>query len=99
MGLPCLLIELSNKALANYKKNIIVLGFVAFSVSNLIAMYQNMVHFNVVLDSIQAATFKGSDINFKSIFENYHHKAVWRVACFQVVATALLSYVLLREEN
>ncbi|MDV7104599.1 hypothetical protein R3X26_09345 [Vibrio sp. TH_r3] len=85
--------------LAKYKKNLILLGFIAFSVSNFIAMHQNMIHFNVVLENIQTSTFSNTDINFKNIFDSYHHKVVWRILGFHVLVTVMLSYILHRKKN
>lgn len=85
--------------LAANKRKLVIVGFIAFSFSNLIAMHQNMIHFNVILENIQIADFGSMEIDFQDIFSSYRTKVIWRVLGFHAVVTTLLSYVLYRNEK
>jgi|GEM_PF-2905047 hypothetical protein len=76
------------------RRIIVIVGFVAFSGSNLFAMYQNMVHFNTVLTVLQKYKYSGAGVNLSTVFAQYHEKGIWRVLIFQAIITLLLSYVL-----
>jgi uncharacterized membrane protein len=85
--------------LSQKRRLIIIIGFVGFSASNLIAMYQNMSHFNVVLSALQEYKVDSNGINFTDIFSQYHLKVIWRILGFQILVTILLSYVLYKPKD
>lgn len=81
------------------KRLIIIVGFIAFAVSNFIAMKHNLSQFNQVLLVLKQASFTSYDLNFKTIFAHYNHKNPISILGFQALITIVLSYVLYKSEE
>ncbi len=78
----------------NSRRLIIIAGFIAFAISNLIAIHQNITHFNSVLSVLQSYKFPDSSVDLSSVFKVYNDKPPLRILGFHCFLTVLLSYVL-----
>lgn len=85
--------------LSEKRRIIVIIGFVAFAGSNLVSMYQNMVHFNAVLTALQQYEYSGTGVNLTNVFAQYHEKGIWIVLVFQAVISFFLAYVLSKSRD
>lgn len=80
--------------LSRKRRGIMIMGFVIFSISNLIAMEQNIQHYNVTLSLLKNFDYQGYYIDFQHLFNDLDYKNMEAILIFQIITTCMLSYLL-----
>ena len=80
--------------LSRKRRYMMIIGFIAFSVSNLISLEQNIQHFNTTLYVLKTFNYDLNTLNFRHLFDQFSYKDTLSILGFQIGSTCVLCYLL-----
>lgn len=84
----------SYKKISVKRSRIVIIGFFIFSLSNTIAMQENIDHYNTILLLLKTYSYDDYLIDFKHIFSVFFFKDASRILIFQMGITLIMLYVI-----